>query len=260
MSVRRITFLGLPLDVNISTSDIWQGVKSGENTFATLMGPEAWTTQKAQPTFQHTLNKLSLVISSSLIVSTLAHYMTKERINALSFETPRLVRNFFAKVAESKRPIAIVGGRPRDDEDALAMLQSRFKGLNVVATAHGYGEFAPKISVILEKKPEIILVAMKTPLQEEFLVALKEAGFKGFALGCGDFIENFIVTKDYFNKSTLLDRWNLLPLYKIYKSPGRALKYYVAQYKDFLSLVFQDISGRVLSTARSLRRRFTEAV
>lgn len=70
--------------------------------------------------------------------------------------------------------------------EVLETLKSKFKKTNIVGSHHGYfKDSAPIIEDIKSKSPELILVALGTPKQEDFIIALKSRLQKGLIIGVG---------------------------------------------------------------------------
>jgi UDP-N-acetyl-D-mannosaminuronic acid transferase (WecB/TagA/CpsF family) len=110
-------------------------------------------------------------------------------------------------------------------------LLSRYPKLNIVEATHGYGDMDQKISLVISRDPHVVLIDMKAPRREAFLLALREAGFRGLAISCSGFFRNYI-------RGTLFspawpDRWHLRFAYRLYSNPRVYLPYYLIDYPLF---------------------------
>ena len=58
--------------------------------------------------------------------------------------------------------------------------------------------------------------------------------YKGFAIGCGTFIEHYITDCRLSEYPAWIDRFKLMPLYRILKEPQRLWQRYAVQYRYFV--------------------------
>ncbi|MEJ0063686.1 MAG: WecB/TagA/CpsF family glycosyltransferase [Alphaproteobacteria bacterium] len=126
---------------------------------------------------------------------------------------------FFETLARNNHKLMLIGGQPR------AGRGSRQKNLRKLSRSasrcadHGYGDIAPKVAAIMNQSPDAVIVAMGAPRQEMLLLALRDAGYKGVAITCGGFLNQYLEKESYYPK--WIDKLNLRFAYRLYKEPRR---------------------------------------
>jgi len=77
-----------------------------------------------------------------------------------------------AQVAERRRRVFLLGAAPGVAEAALERLQQRYPGLEAAGTAHGFyrpEEEAAVLARITQARPDVLLVALGAPRQEQWM-------------------------------------------------------------------------------------------
>lgn len=177
--MERAVLLGFGID----TYDFEKAVnvaKSKRGHVITI-NPEMIDYAESHPEFAEIVNNAELVIPDGVGVQLglkiLGHNIT--RIPGIEF-AKRMLIEF------CKSPVALVGAKPHVIEKAVKNLKSEIPDLNIVYAQDGY--FKDKnavLSQIIEKKPELILVALGSPKQEEFIYKLKSALPNALMIGVG---------------------------------------------------------------------------
>lgn len=253
MAFTRISFFGLPLDVRGNTADLLATMDRTDTSFlVTMVQPDAWKIAADDPTYRPLLDQMSLVLPDGLGVAAACHLITGEKCHSYSFDMTGLAKSFFEKAAQQKTPLVLVGGQPGDDEDARVKLAQHFPNVNIIETMHGYGDFESKIAMVLAKAPHIVLVSMDSPRQEAFMVAMRKAGFKGSAIGCGTFFVDYISAVDYCDYPEWAARYHLAPLYKLLKKPNRLWKRYYKSYRCFYLLLLAELAKKLKKAVEAI--------
>lgn len=164
-----------------------------------------------------------------------------------SFDMTSLAVDVFQEAAEYGRRVYLVGTTSVAIEGAVRNILSRFPNLNIVGYHHGYldsGDLETQVfSEIRHKSADIVVVGMGSPLQELFLVKLKQSGWQGTGFTCGGFFHQTASGIDYYPRWA--DKLNLRWLYRIYDEP-KLFKRYFLQYPLALWLVFWDFKVKAL--------------
>jgi len=88
------------------------------------------------------------------------------------------IHDLCAHAAQRKYSLYVVAGEPGVAERACGKLAGLYEGPEVLGTSDGFfhrrGETAKLIEDINEKKPDIVLVGMGTPLQEKFVAESRD--------------------------------------------------------------------------------------
>lgn len=93
---------------------------------------------------------------------------------------------FARQMLEEVRSVALVGAKPEILDKAIQNLKKEIPSLNVVYSQDGYySDEEVIINQICEKQPELLLVAMGSPKQEEFIYKLKTKLPQTLMIGVG---------------------------------------------------------------------------
>jgi N-acetylglucosaminyldiphosphoundecaprenol N-acetyl-beta-D-mannosaminyltransferase len=259
MPFSRISFLGVPLDIGGSASEIFEGLgSSAPNRTVSFIEPDVWMHANRLPDYLDKLSQMSLILPDATGVALACSLLTYKKCLPFSFDLTSVAPAFFRKAAAEKIPLAVVGGQPRDDEDSIDKLVEHFPGLNFVAHAHGYGDFGPKIAAILAAQPKAVIVSIHAPRREEFMIALRDAGYKGFVVGCSGFLEHYAHKADYRDCPDWVIKLYLVPLYKLFKEPQRLWQRYIFGYKNFILLFIAAVVKRLARMAQEVIRHFKQ--
>ncbi|WP_058486744.1 WecB/TagA/CpsF family glycosyltransferase [Defluviitalea phaphyphila] len=88
-----------------------------------------------------------------------------------------LVQNIFKKISNTNYTVYFLGGAPTVAEEAAIAMQSKYKGLKIVGTHHGYFKQEDEqeiINRIQNVKPDILLVGLGAPKQEKWIEKYKK--------------------------------------------------------------------------------------
>ena len=254
MSVRRITFLGLPLDVDVDTQMVCNMLcdKATPRRVA-FVNPYAWAVAKKDSNYLLALSNMSLVLADGEGVACACRLLLKEKCSRISFDMSSLADAFFKRMLTEKASLMLVGGKPGVTDATGEKLRKYYPGLKIVETTHGYDSVEVEVEQIMRIKPDVVIVGMGIPKQEALLVALHTAGYKGFAITCGGFFDQYLESHENYYYPKLINRWNLRFLYRLLKEPRRLWRRYFVDYQIFLMYVFTDMfkraSGKVFRTA-----------
>ena len=157
-----------------------------------------------------------------------------------SFDMGSLAAKVFQWLAENKRTVYFLGTTNEKLKSFTQIIQKSFPALKISGTHHGYIKGMEEIVVkdILQRGPDVVVVGMGAPLQDEFSMRLKDAGFHGTVYTCGGFMHQTSEKLNYYPE--WINRWNLRTFYRLARERyvwGRVLKYYpkfVLKYSFFL--------------------------
>ena len=125
--------------------------------------------------------------------------------------------------------LAIVATKQDVVERAIKILQTKYSKLNISYYRNGYfsseAEQDEEAKKIVQQSPDFLIVGMGIIKQEEFLLKVKKAGFKGIGFTCGGFIHQVAQSnlKDYYPK--WINDYGLRFLYRMYKEPHTRKRY-----------------------------------
>jgi N-acetylglucosaminyldiphosphoundecaprenol N-acetyl-beta-D-mannosaminyltransferase len=229
--------LGIPVGIGITADSFCEML--GTSCFVSFVNPSAWALAKRRPEYVEYLRAMTHVLPDGQGVVVAAKILATKDLQRLSFDMSSLAPPFFLRVVEKQASIFLIGGKPGVDEEVGAKLQNNFQGLKIVGSEHGFGEFESKINAVLAAVPDVVIVAMGAPRQEGFLVALRDAGFKGMAVTCGGFFDQYLQADVYY--PVWINRWHLRWAYRLYREPKRLWRRYLLDYPYFVFLVLQGV-------------------
>lgn len=145
-----------------------------------------------------------------------------------SFDMTSIAPQLFEYALANNKSIYIVASAQNEVERAVQIFTKRYPGINIIGFRNGYftsdEEENEEANYIVGLNPDFLIVGMGAVKQEEFLLKVKETGFKGVGFTCGGFIhqtaKNLI---DYYPK--WVDNYNLRFAYRMYKEPHTRKRY-----------------------------------
>jgi N-acetylglucosaminyldiphosphoundecaprenol N-acetyl-beta-D-mannosaminyltransferase len=112
--------------------------------------------------------------------------------------------------------------------EAVGILEKRY-GFKVSYSRNGFFESDEQrrevIRHIRQQEYDVVVCGMGTPLQEKFLVELKEAGWNGYGYTCGGYLHQLATKEKYYPK--FFDKLNIRWIYRIYDEPKLYHRYFV---------------------------------
>jgi N-acetylglucosaminyldiphosphoundecaprenol N-acetyl-beta-D-mannosaminyltransferase len=121
-------------------------------------------------------------------------------------------------------------------------MRRAFPNIDYRGWRDGYQDQAAIRATIMQAAPDVVLCGMGVPHQERFLLALKQAGYKGIMISCGGFIDQLVQAENYY--PDWIDRLELRWAWRIYREPRRLWRRYFIAYWPF-----------IFATAPALARR-----
>lgn len=139
----------------------------------------------------------------------------KEKVAGIDFG-----RNLMKRLEHTEKTFYFLGGKPGVAEAAAEKLRAQMPELKLCGMADGYfQEEAPVIAAINEKKPDVLLVCLGAPKQEEFMFRHREDLQVGLMLGLGGSLDGFAGNVKRAPKWMI--RCNLEWLYRLIQEPRR---------------------------------------
>ena len=167
------------------------------------------------------------------------------RVERRSFDMTSLAPVVLGEASRRGSPLAVVGGEPGVAEKALAALRDAIGSFDVPVASSGYFadglERSALMSRIRAANPEVVLVGMGAPHQEEFVRDLLNTGWRGTVYTCGGFLHQTADSEDAVYYPVLFDRLNLRWLYRILREP-QLLPRYLLRYPWFALVFLWDIA------------------
>jgi len=159
-----------------------------------------------------------------------------------SFDMTSLAPIVFNDCIRHSKSIYFIGSTDIAIENFINTIKSEYNELDIIGYRNGYfntkNEKNNFINNLSKLEPNVVVVGMGTPHQEEFLIALKKAGWKGKGYTCGGFIHQTALGINYYPK--LYDKYNLRWLYRMVDEPI-LIKRYLLLYPVSVCLFIFDV-------------------
>ncbi|MAE86042.1 MAG: glycosyl transferase [Flammeovirgaceae bacterium] len=158
----------------------------------------------------------------------LLNKLFKSKLKRYSFDDTSLAPIVFDYSKKNYLNVAIVGAKPEEVKLAIDNIERKY-GKLVTLFRDGYFNSANNqdnfVKEIINKNIDIVICGMGTPLQEKFLIELKNKGWQGFGFTCGGFIHQSSTNVSYYPK--LINKLKLRWVYRMIKEPNTIVRYVV---------------------------------
>jgi exopolysaccharide biosynthesis WecB/TagA/CpsF family protein len=165
-------------------------------------------------------------------------------VQRTSFDMTSLAPPFFRRAEEKSKTICLVGSTGEEISSAVSEILLAYPKLNIVHYRNGYfaeDERDAELDLILNLAPDFVIVGLGAPLQEQFLVDLKQKGWVGGGLTCGGFFHQTATGINYYPK--WIDSAHLRWAYRIWDEP-KLFKRYFIDYPKALVFILWDFKIR----------------
>lgn len=154
-------------------------------------------------------------------------------ITRRSFDMTSLAPQLLSYAEQNKKTIYIVASKQEQVEKAVGIFKERYPNLQISGYRNGYftsdSEMDKEAKYITEINPDFLIVGMGALMQEQFLLKVKLAGFKGIGFTCGGFIHQ--TSKDEIEYYPVwADKLNLRFIYRMYKEKHTRKRYIQAAF------------------------------
>lgn len=169
------------------------------------------------PEFAEILNNADLVIPDGVGVEI--------GLKIKGFNVPRIMgieysHKLLEECAKNNYPVALVGAKPHIIEKTVEKLKAEIKNLNIVYAQDGYFEDDGKVlRELREKAPRLVLVALGSPRQEEFIKEAREMLTRALMIGVGGSFD--VWSGEVQRAPEIYQKLGLEWLYRTAKEPWR---------------------------------------
>jgi N-acetylglucosaminyldiphosphoundecaprenol N-acetyl-beta-D-mannosaminyltransferase len=167
-----VPILGIPFSVlsyDAAVQRIRDMIRSDEGHHVVLANAHTLNAAYEDGAYRRTLQQASLVLRDGLGVE-LAALLAGVRL-AHNFIGTDFVPQLLRSLADLRPGVFLYGAALGVAAEAAAVLRQRCPGVRIVGVEHGYVESASVIERIRAARPDILLVALGNPLQEQWIAA-----------------------------------------------------------------------------------------
>lgn len=165
------------------------------------------------------------------------------RCHRVSFDMTSLAPVVFHDASESGMRIYFVGSEPGVADKAVEKIKSEYPVLLVCGVRHGYFSSSCErenfIEELANQKPDIVVVGMGAPLQERFLIDLRNSGWEGIGYTCGGFFHQTARGGTQYYPEWM-NRFNLRWIYRMIDEPKLVRRYFI-DYPKFMVYFLYDV-------------------
>lgn len=238
----KIEFLGLKFDdltLDQAVTKIEQFIKEKKPRMVFTTGAELIVRAYWNKVLKEIYLNSDLLTIDSLGVYFAAYLLGKPVREPVS--AARLMFRFLELKANVGYRFYFLGSKEKILKKAIENLKARYPNLNVVGWHHGYFNFKNDSSVvtkIAEAKPDVLFVAMSTPLKEKFISKNLKKMNVPVSIGVGGSVD---VAAGYCKLAPKwLSKMGLEWLYRLIQEPDRLWKRYVVTNPVFIWLVLKE--------------------
>lgn len=151
-----------------------------------------------------------------------------KHVTRRSFDMTSLAPELLLYAEANGKTVYVVASRQEQVEKAVEIFHNSYPRLLFAGYRNGYfsseAEKDEEARHIVSVNPDFLIVGMGALVQEQFLLKVKEAGYKGIGFTCGGFIHQTSKNEiDYY--PAWVDRTNLRFVYRMYKEPHTRKRY-----------------------------------
>jgi N-acetylglucosaminyldiphosphoundecaprenol N-acetyl-beta-D-mannosaminyltransferase len=220
----RVWLLGYPVDCVTPEQGLahvnaaWQ---QGQRLVGVTLNPEMMMAGEQTPEFGQLLKKADLVLpdGAGLVWALRRAGHTVNRLPGIEF-----AERLLAEAGRQQLPVALIGARPEVLAEAQKNLEARY-GIHVVYAHHGFFDNAEAVArACAETRPQLVLVALGVPRQENWIDRYSTFFESGVFLGVGGSMD--VWSGQTRRAPAWMRRLNLEWLYRITSEPWRIRRVY----------------------------------
>ncbi len=147
-----------------------------------------------------------------------------KRIPRRSFDMSGMAVDLFSylNTIGTKRSIYFLGTKQEVLEETIKQFRKNYPDMNIAGFRNGYfidnDDRKKAIAGIIESDSDFAVIGMGSPLQEQFALDLKNAGYKGIVFTCGGFLHQSANNINYYPK--WINKYNLRAFYRLFHEKG----------------------------------------
>ena len=209
-------------------------------TLVTFLNPHAYKIARCNIELY---NKIDILYIDGFSVVKLLNLFNIGKHSRRSFDMTSLAKEVFENAERNGIEIYFVGTEPQKISMSIDNIKKEYPNLIIAGFRHGYfndrKEWLKEYETIINSSAKIVIVGMGAPLQEEFILGLKEFGYSGLGYTCGGFLHQITERINYFPRWS--DKYNLRWFYRIIKEPKVSIKRSTIGMIQFIFYFFKDL-------------------
>lgn len=209
-------------------------IKSKKGGQIVTINPEMIEYGLKNSDFANILNNADLVIPDGVGVKL---GLKLKGINVQRIAGIEFSHRLLEEAANNKIYVGFIGARPHIMVRAVQNIQEEFEKLKIVYAQNGYFQDREKVlSELKSKKPELVLVALGSPRQEEFIQDARKLLPHAVMIGVGGSFD--VWSGEVQRAPVIYQKLGLEWLYRTVKEPQRFKRIFPALPKFMLKVLF----------------------
>ncbi len=203
--------------------ELQTNLKKHKKTFIITANPETFVLSKTNKTLNQILNDTSNIIVPDGIAiikaCNLYGYNIKERITGID-----LVSFLLKELNQEKKSLYLFGAKKEIIESFVNKIRKQYPNIKILGYKDGYIKDKTKVfQEISQLNPDICLVAMGIPMQEELIYKNLKLFKKGIFIGVGGSFD--VLSGNKKRAPKIFQKLNLEWLYRLLKEPKRLKRF-----------------------------------
>ncbi len=205
-----------------------------EKVFVITANPETLMIGVDNPQFDEVLKSdKTMIVPDGIGVVKAAHMLdipVKERVTGVE-----IVQSLFEMLNKKHKSLYLLGAKKEVLEKLKERLRKEYPGIELLGACDGYVKDKDAVfDQMVERRPDVVLVALGIPAQELLIYKHYDRFEKGIFVGVGGSFDVLSGTKKRAPK--IFIKLNLEWLYRIAKEPKRIKRFYVSNVR-FISKI-----------------------
>ena len=216
--------------------------KNNNKMITTFLNPFSYLLARSN---KDQLSHFNINIDGGLLVILLNLFGFKYKRK--SFDMTSLAPVVFNDAIKNSKSIYFIGSKPKVIDLAIKNIQDQFPKLNICGYRDGYindNEIVVVLDIINSLKADYVICGMGTPLQEQFLIDLKNSGWTGKGYTCGGFLHQTAAGIRYY--PNWVNTLGLRAFFRMYDEPKLIRRYFI-DYPHAIIIIIFDLFKNKLS-------------
>lgn len=192
---------------------------SRKGTVNTCVNPFSYHLVRRQ---KELFDKMDGLYVDGMLMCKVIDLMWRTKTPRLSFDMSGMAVDLFERLNNNSETIYFLGSKQKELEATLSQIKNGYPNMKIVGFRNGYfnspEERIQAIHNIVDLNPNFTIVGMGSPLQEQFCLDLKNAGYKGIAFTCGGFLHQTATRLKYY--PDWVNKYNLRAFYRLFHEKG----------------------------------------
>lgn len=178
--------------------------------------------------YQSIYDSLDGLYVDGMLMCKLINLLWNRKIPRLSFDMAGMAVDLFARLNNNDETIYLIGAKQESLEATVKQIKITYPNIHIAGFRNGYfllpEDREKEIARIVELNPDFVIIGMGSPLQEQFAIDLKKAGYKGIAFTCGGFLHQTANRINYYPE--WINKYNLRAFYRLTHEKGMFKRLY----------------------------------